>query len=184
MYKYILFALLIFLAVGTSAQKIAQKTNLLYLATTTPNLGLEYSLSKKLTLDATIGYNPWKLSGNSSLRHWLVQPELRYWWCQSFEGHFVGLHGMYGKFYMGEIAFINSFRNYIYDGSFYGAGISYGYHFPLNQRWSLELTAGLGYVHLDYEKYICKECLESQGSFKQEYWGPTKAGISLIYMIK
>lgn len=184
MYKHIFLILSIAFAISAQAQKIGQKTNLLYLATTTPNVGLEFSLNKKLTLDATVGYNPWHLSGNGSLRHWLVQPELRYWACQAFEGHFVGIHGIYSKYYVGDIALISSSKNYIYDGSFYGAGISYGYHFPLTEKWSLELTAGLGYVHLDYDKYSCTECLELEGSHQKAYWGPTKVGVSLIYMLR
>ncbi|PXV59435.1 carboxypeptidase family protein [Dysgonomonas alginatilytica] len=162
----------------------AQKTNLLYWATTTINFGAEVYLAKKWTAEASIGYNPWELSGRSSLRHWLVQPELRYWTCQSFEGHFFGLHGLYGKFNVGDIPLINALKDYTYRGNMYGAGLSYGYHFPLKGKWGLELTLGLGYVHLDYDKYSCKDCLELEGSYKRNYWGPTKAGISLIYLLE
>ncbi|PXV60098.1 uncharacterized protein DUF3575 [Dysgonomonas alginatilytica] len=183
MYKQILLTLLIAFSLHASSQKVAYKTNLLYLATTTPNLAMEFSLSRKLTADIAGGYNPWDFSGNTSLRHWLVQPELRYWPCQSFEGHFFGLHGIYGKFNVGELSFIHSMNDYIYKGSMYGGGISYGYHFPLKGKWSLELTAGVGYVHLDYDKYTCRGCLELQGSYKRNYIGPTKAGVSIIYMI-
>ena len=40
--------------------KFAIKTNALYWATTTANLGFEVGLSKKLTLDVSGNYNPWK----------------------------------------------------------------------------------------------------------------------------
>lgn len=184
MHKQILFTLLMLFSINASAQKVAQKTNLLYLATTTPNLALEFSLGKKLTVDFSAGYNPWDFSGNTLLRHWLVQPELRYWSCQSFEGHFFGVHGIYSKFNLGELSFINSMKEYTYKGSMYGAGIAYGYHFPLNGKWSMELTVGVGYIYLDYNKFSCQECLEFQGSYKRNYWGPTKAGVSLIYMLR
>ena len=57
--------------------KFAIKTNALYWATTTANLGFEVGLSKKLTLDVSGNYNPWEFSNHKQIKHWLVQPELR-----------------------------------------------------------------------------------------------------------
>lgn len=53
--------------------KFAIKTNALYWATTTANLGFEVGLSKKLTLDVSGNYNPWKFSDHKQIKHWLVQ---------------------------------------------------------------------------------------------------------------
>ena len=64
--------------------KFAIKTNALYWATTTANLGFEVGLSKKLTLDVSGNYNPWKFSDHKQIKHWLVQPELRYWLLWTF----------------------------------------------------------------------------------------------------
>ena len=44
----------------TYLPKFAIKTNALYWATSTPNLGIEVGLAKKLTLDISGNYNPWK----------------------------------------------------------------------------------------------------------------------------
>lgn len=55
--------------------KFAIKTNALYWATTTANLGFEVGLSKKLTLDVSGNYNPWKFSDHKQIKHWLVQPD-------------------------------------------------------------------------------------------------------------
>ena len=52
------------------AQKVAVKTNLLYDATTTMNLGLEIGLGKKWSLDLSGNYNPWKFDDETRLRHW------------------------------------------------------------------------------------------------------------------
>ena len=78
------------------AQNIAIKTNALYWATTTPNAGVEMSLGEKSTAQMFFGLNPWKQSGGdqSSLRHWMLMPEYRHWFCQSFNGWFVGAHLM------------------------------------------------------------------------------------------
>ena len=57
------------------AQKVALKSNLLYDATTTMNLGLEIGLACKWTLDIPVNYNPWKLSDGKRLRHWGYNPK-------------------------------------------------------------------------------------------------------------
>lgn len=58
------------------APKIAVKTNLLYDATSTFNLGFEFGLGKKWTLDVSGNYNPWTFSENRKMKHWLIQPEI------------------------------------------------------------------------------------------------------------
>ena len=68
------------------AQKVAIKTNLLYGATTTPNLQLEFGLGKKSTLDVGAGLNWFDYNDNKKFKHLLVQPEYRYWFCESFNG--------------------------------------------------------------------------------------------------
>jgi len=162
---------------------LAAKTNLLYWATSTPNIGMEIALGKKWSLDATFGINPWSFKDNGSLKHWVVSPELRYWFCKPFERHFLGLHAMYGNYNVGNISFISALENNIYEGSLYGGGLTYGYHFPLKGRWGMELNIGLGFLRLQHDKYKCKDCNEKLGRFKENYLGPTKAGVSLIYVI-
>lgn len=102
MIKRILSTALVVLATSLSAmsQNVALKTNALYWATTTPNIGIEASVGKRSTLQLFYGLNPWKQSGGdqSSLRHWLVMPEYRYWFCESFNGWFIGAHLMGGQF--------------------------------------------------------------------------------------
>ena len=168
--------------------KFAIKTNLLYLATTTPNIALEFGLAPKWTLDVAIGLNPWTLnSDKGGIRHGLIQPELRYWFCQRFEKHFIGLHGIYGEYQIQNIdlaPFGNDLTGRRYDGWGAGAGISYGYHLPMGKRWAWEFTVGAGYIYLDYDKYNCGECDNKIGNRNKHYFGPTKAGVSLIFMIK
>jgi len=161
----------------------ALKTNALYWATTTPNLGLELGLSKKWTLDISGNYNFWNLPNDQKLKHWLVQPEFRYWPCERFNGHFWGIHGHYAEYNVGGIKMLG-LRRYRYEGNLYGGGISYGYHWILNNRWSIEATIGVGYAHLDYDKYKCGDCGDKIKDGNKNYWGPTKAGLSIIYILK
>ena len=165
-------------------QQIGARTNALWWLTTTPNLGVEVAMNKKLTLSIDGNYNAWTFfSDGMSLRHWLMQPELRYWPCKSFEGHFFGVHGHYGRYNIGQVPFLPGLDTYTYRGKLYGAGVSYGYHFALGKRWGLELNAGLGYTYLEYDKYVCSECAELIGRYKRSFFGPTRLGVSFIYII-
>jgi len=168
--------------------KAAVKINLLYLGTTTPNIAVEFGLAKKWTLDIVGGINVWNLNERKGgIRHWLIQPEVRYWFCQRFEKHFIGLHGIGGQYQISDIDLAplgNDLTGIRYDGWAAGAGISYGYHLPMGKRWAWEFTVGAGYIYLDYNKYNCGECDNKIGHETKHYFGPTKAGVSLIFMIR
>lgn len=175
------------------AQIAAVKTNLLYgVYTYTPNLGMEFRLGKKWTLDLGAGYNPWNREGsfedNKKLVHVLGQLEARYWLCQSFNGHFFGAHVLASHYNIGQknlpLLFGKNSADYRFQGDAIGGGISYGYQWLLGKRWNLEATIGVGYARLMYDKYDCPKCGEKINSEHRNYFGPTKAGISIIYLIK
>ena len=56
----------LFVGISLSAQDMAVKTNLLYDATTTFNLGAEFRLAPKWTLDLSANYNPFTFSDNKT----------------------------------------------------------------------------------------------------------------------
>lgn len=177
---------LLFVATGWAtswAQEVAVKTNLLYDATTTLNLGVEVGLGDKMTLDISGNYNPWRFH-NFRIKHGLIQPELRYWTCEKFNGHFFGLHGFYGKYNVGGLPFNSNMRHNRYQGYLFGGGISYGYQWVLNDHWNLEAALGVGYAHLKDKKYPCADCGDMIKEGHHNYVGPTKAAISIIYFFK
>ena len=94
MVKRIVCTVLAGLGLGAAAysQQIAVKTNGLYWLTTTPNVGVEVALNNKFTFDLSAAYNPWTFKDDKKMKFWLIQPEARYWLCEKFEGHFVGVH--------------------------------------------------------------------------------------------
>ena len=86
------------------AQDVGIKTNLAHWASASPNLGLEIGLGKQTTLDISAGFNPFKFSKDKQWKHWLVQPEFRYWTCERFNGHFLGVHLIGGGFNVGNVS--------------------------------------------------------------------------------
>ena len=175
----------------------AVKTNLLYDATSTINLGTEIGLGRRTTLDLSGNYNSWTFSDNRKMKHWLVQPEFRLWTCSRFSGGFWGIHAHYAQYNMGGMLpwgfrsgkMFGSIKNdnilnHRYEGWLVGGGIGYGYHWILGRRWGLEAEIGVGYAYLEYDKFRCETCGEKLGRESKHYFGPTKAAITLIFMIK
>lgn len=174
--KKLLTIILTLVAVSSFAQKVAVKTNAAYWATTTLNLGAEFAIAPKMTIDITGNYNPFTFSNNKKIMHWGIQPEWRYWTCQRFAGHFFGVHAHYGQYNAG-------LKKYRYDGWLVGGGISYGYQWILGKRWNLETELGIGYAHLSYDKYMRQACGKFVDTGHKNYFGPTKLSISILYFI-
>ena len=176
------------MALPASAQNVAVKTNALYWATTTPNIGVEVSVAKQHSLQLFYGLNPWKQSGGdqTSLRHWLLMPEYRYWFCESFNGWFVGAHLMGGQFNMGGVdlpfGLFPSLENRRYEGWYAGSGVTAGYQWVLSRHWNIEASLGVGYDYIKYDKFRCGECGERLKSGHINYIGPTKLALSVMYV--
>ena len=186
MRKLLLISLFLLASSVVRAQIVAVKTNLLYDATTTINLGLEFGLSHQWTLDVSGSINPWIFRGDRQFRIWMAQPEIRYWFCEKFNGHFVGLHAMGGLFNVGNVelpfGILASIRDRRYDGWYAGGGLTYGYQWVLGHHWNFEAAIGVGYDYVKNDKYKCGKCGEKVGSGHYNYWGPTKLALTAIYV--
>ncbi len=174
---------------GAFAQKVALKTNLVSDALLSPNLALEVGLAPKWTLNTAGQLNLWSVDGHK-WRHWLVQPEARYWFCRRFQGHFLGVHAIGGEFNFGNIDVNANFlgsdfrklKDRRYEGWGIGAGIGYGYDWILSRHWNLEAEIGIGWIHARYDEYPCTVCGNKRGSGHHNYFGPTKAALNLVYL--
>lgn len=176
----------------------AVKTNLLYDATTTPNLGVEVGVGNKNTLQVVYGLNPWIFHSDSHgermAKHWVVMPEWRWWTCSKFNGQFIGIHLMGGQFNASNVNLpIPGFffsgenlgtgvRDYRYEGYYAGAGVSYGWQWILSHHFNIEAEVGVGYDHVRYKKYPCRKCGSRIKKASTNYAGVTKLGVSLLYL--
>ncbi len=182
----LLFAAVLFS--GTlCAQQVALKNNLVYDATLTPNLALELGTGMKTTLELGVGYNPFEFNDGKQWKHWLVQPEFRYWFCERFNGTFLGVHALGGEYSFAKtnwpFAVFDDLKDYRYEGWYAGGGVSVGYQWILSKRWSVEATVGLGYARVYYEKYRCEGCATLLEDGHKNYFGPTKAGVSFVFFL-
>ena len=186
-------------AFEASAQKVAVKTNSLYWMTATPNVGFEFALADRWTFEVAGGYNPgtFDKDDNIKAKHFLVTPEIRYWFCESFQGHYLGINGNYTMFnvsgiYIPEVFvpvnsqgyFIDDLQHARSQGWAAGAGLTYGYATPISRRWNIEFNIGLGFWYTEYDKFESRPCGLFQNNISNWAFGPTDLGISFIYMIK
>lgn len=192
----LVFLTALFITQGGRAQ-LAVKTNLLYDATTTPNLGAELGVGSRSTLSLVYGLNPWSFSGDNGKRmvkHWVLMPEYRWWLCSKFDGHFFGVHLMGGQFnasnvhlpipgaFFGGENLTKGVRDSRYEGWYAGGGITYGYQWILSKHWNIEAEIGAGYDYVHYKKFKCDGCGGKEKEGRTNYLGVTKAGVSLIYL--
>lgn len=158
---------------------------MLYDALLVPNGGLEIYLGKNWSIDAYWMYAWWKsdrvhnywrtYGGDVELRKWLGSAVKR--------KPLTGLHiGAYAQIVTYD--FELGGRGYLADRWSYAAGMSYGYSLPVAKRLNIDFSIGLGYMGGEYKEYLPQDGHYVWQSTKRRHWiGPTKAEISLVWLI-
>lgn len=168
-----------------ASYEIDLKTNLIYDATSTFNLGIEIPLARRWSLDVAGNYNPWTFAGGRKWKHWMVQPEFRFWTKERQSGHFIGIHALGGVYNVNKIHLPYevwpSTAIQRYEGWGAGAGLTYGYRWNFSERWGMEGQIGLGYIYTEYDTFCPENCGLKIGSGSKHYFGPTKIALNLIY---
>ena len=155
------------------AQEAAIKWNPLYLGMGSVNLGVEFSVAPKWTLafeGTTVIWNPWKNCDNSVYGNgWMGTFEARWYTCEAFNGHHLGLYGTVGRF--GNAYSNFDLLNTLALGGYgpNGAnnlkvamlGISYGYYLKLAHGWGLDFYIGGGILYGKWNNPANGELVES-----------------------
>lgn len=161
------------------------KTNMLYDALLVPNGGLEIYLGKNWSIDAYWMYAWWKsdrvhnywrtYGGDVELRKWLGSAAKR----KPLTGHHIGAYAQIVTY-----DFELGGRGYLADRWSYAAGVSCGYSLPVAKRLNIDFSIGLGYMGGEYKEYLPQDGHYVWQSTKRRHWiGPTKAEISLVWLI-
>lgn len=169
------------------------KTNMLFDALAVPNIGAEFYLGKNMSIVGNWMYGWWKTDRRH--RYWRIYGgdlALRYWFGKAahekpLTGHHVGVYGGIvtydfewgGTGYMGGIP-----RGTLWDRCNHYFGLEYGYSHPIGRRLNIDFTIGLGYLGGEYQVYDpVDKCYVYRETRRRHYWGPTKAEISLVWLI-
>jgi hypothetical protein len=168
---------------------LAVGTNLLYDLALFTNLSLEIPVGERYSLLAQ-GASVWlqtKAPDYWSYRIQMLWLEGRYWWRNSpvaLRGAFAGIYGAIGSYDIRlfpkgpePLGTLSRFS--------YSLGLTAGYSIPIARRWNMEFSLGAGYLGGKYEEYnhSCADCYLKRNTGQRQYLGPTKAAVSLIYII-
>lgn len=177
----LLFVSAIGFGAAAFGQQVAVKTNLLYWAAATPNIGVEMAVSDHSTLGISGNYNPWTFGQDAKIQHWFVQPEYRYWFCGKYNRGFVAAHVIAGKYTVGGFKLPYdlsvSFHTHHYKGWAAGLGVGYGYAWYLGPHWNIEASIAVGYARLRYYRTD-----HPQYKISRNYFGPTQVGVTFVYL--
>lgn len=153
------------------------RANLLRWATLTPDLGVEWRINRYVGIAVNGSWTSWTWNDcDRRYALWEVNPEVRYYIGKEKRGY-VGAMYKVG-------AFNYKFSETGHQGDLMGGGITGGYQLKLNRALSLDFSLGLGYVRADYEKYTVIDGVRVRdGKESKNWWGPTQAGVTLVWTI-
>ena len=163
---------------------MAVKTNLLYDAALVPNVGLEFYLGKGWSVCGDWMYAWW--SKDAKHRYWRVyggELEVRKYFGRKaaekpLQGHHLGVYaqGLTYDFETGGKGYLSDFG--------YGVGVEYGYSLPVAKRLNIDFGLGVGYGGGKYKVYDPEDgCYVYKETKKRRWFGPTKAEISLVWLL-
>lgn len=161
---------------------IKLKINAAYAQMSIANMGIEFKINKKFSLDFPVLYSPYNLSSKKKIRILAFQPEFRYWLNQQYDKHFIGIHTHIAWFNTAGI--LDGDKRYQDSGDkpLWGAGISYGYVLQMTDWLDVEFTLGLGYARIYYDTYYnVKNGQRFEYNQTKNYFGITRLGVSFSY---
>ena len=187
--------LLSLIILRASAQTLALRTNLLYDATLSPNLGAEVRLAESWTAGINAGFNAWDIDKqkNKKWRHLLVAPNIRHYFGQKgdtlfrrYKGHYLEMDAIYSHFNVGNVKFpfglYKSVRDRRLQGDLLALGGKYGYAWILARDWRVEAEAGVAVGYAWYKEYECPHCGTYLGEGDRIFLLP-QLGINVVYII-
>jgi len=186
------------LCVCAQSHPFSVRTNLLYGATLTPNLGFDYGLSDHWSAGANIGFRPWPTNDGEEKkwRHLLVAPEVRRWATplnrlrlpaadSLYRGRsgYWGLNLIYSHYNVGGVKFpfglYKNVRDHRLQGDLAAVGVFYGYTWRLNRLLRLETELGVGAGYAWAKKFDCPHCGAYRGRDDKPFLVP-KLALNLV----
>lgn len=162
---------------NAAAQRVGLKTNALYWAAASPNIGMEFRVNRHITFNFEGAYNRIDISKINS-KALVFNPEMRYWLsARPQAGHFIGIAGVAADYDI-------TIKDKRHKGDAFGAGLTYGYSFVLSRHWSLETTIGAGAVYRHEKSFAKGNDEPTAANVKKWQAAPLKAGVTFVYIIK
>lgn len=162
----------------------ALKTNLLYDMALIPNLGVEFHLGKGWALGLDYNHAWWSLAdkdyfwrvygGGIDVRKYFGKASA----VRPLSGHHLGLYALAFTYDI-ETGGRGQMSDLTYSG-----GLEYGYSLPVGKAFNIDFGIGLGYAGGEYKVYDPEDdCYVWKETRQRHYMGPTKAEISLVWIL-
>ena len=211
--RLILIALLLLFCVchDADAQRISLRTNLLYDATLSPNLGGEVHIDSTWSVGLNVGLNAWDIDKetNKKWRHFLISPNVR--WYHNHKRDTVAIKGqsndtrstleydvvtrrvnyleldaIYSHFNVGNtripFGLYSAVKDRRLQGDLFALGGKYGYSWILSRDWRIEAEAGLAIGYAWFKEYDCDHCGTFYGKGDRIFLLP-QLGVNIVYII-
>ena len=159
--KSILLSVVLLLggALSASAQRFSIGSNIVDVLTF-GTLEVEGSASVAKNVSVHVGgeFNPWTWRSGDQERQMQVRQAsywagVRYWPWHVYSGWWAGIDGRYTAYNAGGVL-----KRQTEEGDAYGVGLYGGYAVMLNDKWTLDLGAGVWGGYKTYTVYACPLC--------------------------
>ena len=195
-----------------SAQTMALRTNLLYDATLSPNLGVEVRVDSTWSAGINFGLNAWDIDKqkNKKWRHFLIAPNVRHYFGQKRDSLCIygtrtdGTFGVlrdsvvirrvnyfetnliYSHYNVGNtripFGLYSAVKNRRLQGDLLALGAKYGYSWILARDWRIEAEAGIAIGYAWFKENDCDHCGTYYGKGDRIFLLP-QLGINVVYII-
>ena len=169
--------------------RMALRTNLLYDATLSPNLGLDLRVDSAWTVGLLAGFNAWDIDkeSNKKWRHMLFSLRARRYAKKAlFQKRYFETDLIYSHFNVGNIKFpfglYKSVRDRRLQGDLVALGGKYGYSWIMARDWRIEAEAGVAVGYAWFKEYDCPHCGTYYGKGDRIFLLP-QLGINVVYII-
>lgn len=172
-----------------SLPRVALRTNLLYDATLSPNLGVDVRVDSTWTVGLLAGMNAWDIDKekNKKWRHMLFSFRARKYVNDSvFHKGYFEADAIYSHFNVGNVKFplglYKTVRERRLQGDLLALGGKYGYSWILSRDWRIEAEAGVAIGYAWFKEYDCPHCGTYYGKDDRIFLLP-QLGVNIVYII-
>ena len=169
--------------------RVALRTNLLYDATLSPNLGVDVRVDSTWTVGLLAGMNAWDIDKekNKQWRHMLCSFRARKYVNDSvFHKGYFEADAIYSHFNVGNVKFplglYKTVRERRLQGDLLALGGKYGYSWILSRDWRIEAEAGVAIGYAWFKEYDCPHCGTYYGKDDRIFLLP-QLGVNIVYII-
>lgn len=171
---------------NTYAQRLALSTDVAMDALGAPSFGIEMTMTQKSTLNLSAFYAD-KLAWSKDLRMFAAYPEWRYYFSgRPMNSWYIGAAGIFTTYDF-------TLKGKVYNGHAFGAGMSFGYVYPITKRLQVSAHSSAGLLIYQHKEYFVGDDYEHQYTNMDGYTIPNakgtllipfKLGIALSYILK